>query len=643
MLVWKKISQSVVALGLGFLINSTAANASKSVEDFLALGELTGPLTVHGKPDLMVSVSQSSNSIIVAYSELGCGGELKVRDVFLDKTTYNEQLTFGIKNCQQGGIVHLVPQPDGTLLFEWYPSEFAIPTAFGAIGHVVAEKPAIEQSPALPQDQLVQLCFENIQYELQCNFDGVTDAQKVFALRSITTHTNPFVTNAAWAQLVPFFQTSDQIQLNPALAVEVLANAALTSGKFDALNQAYEIIAEYGVPAPVFNEFNSAVNFESLGTQYVRTIYEQKGREYAINLGVALVDWAARSEQIGETYPFQSITNLAFDGDADLAYYFFQTAETERDRQEWQYYAAKHGHLFALFELGSRLVDEDPILNPFWTEGMDRKSAMSLSVESGGEMLKRASEGGVEGATEKYSAFQAKVIEDQRQRDEELARIAAKEGRRKEARRKAIEASRVRRAASTATLDQKTTSAMLGQSGHTSETRSFTQKIINGDAVELNPRSTAFFGGVSAALIGRCSVPNKSELARLTTAGASNMMFGADYTNPDIGRAISSMVEVNTLMVLGQKVGKNVPCGEMANAVAQNIARISSRARTENDAFMSSCPFSQSQCGCLAQIGSGVMPDIYARRYERSLIPSIINKNPLLGLQIPMACGIQSY
>lgn len=643
MRVWKRISQSVLALGIGFLINATAANASQSVEDFLAHGELTGKLTIKGKPDFTVSVSQSSNSIIVAYPELGCGGELKVRDVFLGKTTYNEHLTFGINKCQPGGIVHLVPQQDGTLLFEWYPSEFAIPTAYGAIGHVFAENQAIDQSPALPQDQLVQLCFENLQYELQCNFDGVTDAQKVFALRSITTHTNPFVTNAAWAQLVPFFQTSDQIQLNPTLAVEVLANAALTSGKFDALNQVFDLIAEFGVPAPVFNDFNSAVNFESLGTQYMRRIYEQKGRDQAISLGVALIEWAAKSDQIGETFPFLGITNFAFDGDADLAFYFFQTAETERDRQIWQYYAAKHGHLLALFELGSRIVDEDPILNPFWSAGLDRQSAMSLSIVSGGEMLKRAAEGGVEGASQKYAAFQAKVIEDQRQRDEELARIAAEEAQREDARRKAIEASRVRRAASSATLDQKTASAMLSQSGHTSETRSFTQMIINGDAVELNPRSTAFLGGVSAALIGRCSVPNKPELARLTAAGASNMMFGADYTNPDIGRAVSSMVEVNTLMVLGQKVGKNVPCGEIANAVAQNIAKISSRARSENDAFMSSCPFSSSQCGCLAQIGSGVMPDIYARRYERSLIPAIINRNPLLGLQIPIVCGIQSY
>lgn len=63
--------------------------------------------------------------------------------------------------------------------------------------------------------------------------------------------------------------------------------------------------------------------------------------------------------------------------------------------------------------------------------------------------------------------------------------------------------------------------------------------------------------------------------------------------------------------------------------------------------FVQSCSvqgLSLKQCACLAELGRGVAPKIERMAYDRrSTIKSIVERNPLLGVQIGVECGISNY
>ncbi len=183
--------------------------------------------------------------------------------------------------------------------------------------------------------------------------------------------------------------------------------------------------------------------------------------------------------------------------------------------------------------------------------------------------------------------------------------------------------------------------------------RSNLKSALEGQAIKLNRTNTPFFSGLAAILIKRCSVPrdykDRADLVKFTLSGLTGFMFGSDYSNPNLGTAIGSQMSNIALIAVGNKVGREIPCGALAENVADVIVK-ALRAGTRSASggvsnFVRSCSrtFDKRRCNCLASTGRTVIPDIYSRYYDRGIFKQIISRNPLLGLQISLMCGIVRY
>ena len=181
------------------------------------------------------------------------------------------------------------------------------------------------------------------------------------------------------------------------------------------------------------------------------------------------------------------------------------------------------------------------------------------------------------------------------------------------------------------------------------EPRRLAEQLFGGGTVEINRATIPFLSGISQRLIGRCTgaidPSDRALLLRFGVSGASNLIFGGDYSNSDLRKGMGSLGSNVTLTAIGNKVGDTLRCTKSeAGRVAGLIAR-SVRANEKAGVFMPSCQssFTRQQCSCLAKIAAGVIPDIQRRRYHRGLIKEMIGRNPLLGFQVGLVCQITRY
>ena len=70
------------------------------------------------------------------------------------------------------------------------------------------------------------------------------------------------------------------------------------------------------------------------------------------------------------------------------------------------------------------------------------------------------------------------------------------------------------------------------------------------------------------------------------------------------------------------------------------------RTDTAGSRFVEGCArgkLNERQCQCLADIGSGVIPDLHRREFSREVIPGMIKANPMIGFDLIGRCGIVEY
>ena len=188
-------------------------------------------------------------------------------------------------------------------------------------------------------------------------------------------------------------------------------------------------------------------------------------------------------------------------------------------------------------------------------------------------------------------------------------------------------------------------------SGVPDAVKSDVQKLGGKDAFNLNHVNMPFMAGMAQHLGKACGLParmdDRLELTGLALNGASSMLGGPDYSNPDIGKAVGAMMSSTALMAAGIKFAEQIPCDSpLAEHMASRLVAASRSNKTGDGArFIPSCSptFGETRCACLAQIGRGVIPDIYQRSYDRGIIKEIISRNPLLGLTIGLTCQISNY
>ena len=176
------------------------------------------------------------------------------------------------------------------------------------------------------------------------------------------------------------------------------------------------------------------------------------------------------------------------------------------------------------------------------------------------------------------------------------------------------------------------------------------RKLGGDEAFAFNRTNLPFTAGMAQYLVKECGLPenysDRAELGGLVGNGVSGLL-GNDYSDPDILKGIGQMMGSNALFAAGLTFARQISCdSKLASHLADRLVEASRSNKSGPQAhFIPSCAraFDQTRCTCLAQIGRGVIPDIYQRYYDRSIIKEIISRNPLTALTIAMSCQIVNY
>lgn len=165
-----------------------------------------------------------------------------------------------------------------------------------------------------------------------------------------------------------------------------------------------------------------------------------------------------------------------------------------------------------------------------------------------------------------------------------------------------------------------------------------------------------FLGGIASVLIGNCHYSRSAEaqkrLETLVTTAASKTMYGEKRNDEDLGKMVSSQAEHISAMTLGSEIAEKFRCDKIGDKTLKNIdnyLETSSKASSPHGGFVDGCTdyysgrYSKAQCQCIADVGRSMYPDIYDMGYHPSIIKSVIDKNPIIGLQITMQCHIGNY
>lgn len=176
--------------------------------------------------------------------------------------------------------------------------------------------------------------------------------------------------------------------------------------------------------------------------------------------------------------------------------------------------------------------------------------------------------------------------------------------------------------------------------------------LLNDKSFELTAQNLAFFGGLGSGMLRQCGTPvkgrAKAEMQKFVLTSANGSLLGTMYSDKDMRKAWASSAQQQTIFSTGIRVGEQIPCAqaERASMGILKALRVSSRGADGGlSPFVKSCrsSFDQRRCQCLADTGRTVMPDIHKRYYNRRIIKTIIQQNPLIGLQIAMTCKISNY
>lgn len=191
-------------------------------------------------------------------------------------------------------------------------------------------------------------------------------------------------------------------------------------------------------------------------------------------------------------------------------------------------------------------------------------------------------------------------------------------------------------------------SPRLEAPGHEGEA----EMISQGRPFTFTDESYLFTGGVAYGLLSECSVSvgaaERMDVASFAQTASQRATVGNRYSDPDLRKTMQSQAHGQAFFASGLLAAQATKC-QGASALVENIAAILRSNRQGEDggepAFISSCApiHDEARCECLARTGSAVHPNIYGMRYSGDLVYSIIQGNPLLGIQIMTQCGIMNY
>ncbi|CDF34471.1 unnamed protein product [Chondrus crispus] len=176
--------------------------------------------------------------------------------------------------------------------------------------------------------------------------------------------------------------------------------------------------------------------------------------------------------------------------------------------------------------------------------------------------------------------------------------------------------------------------------------------LSSNGSIAVTVENQAFLGGLGSGMLKQCGVPQngalRAEMQKFVLTIVNGSIMGSNYSDRNLGKVWGSAARQQANLASGIHVGRQIPCKTAAAVSVRLIKALKASTRGADGGlspFVHSCSpkFDQRRCQCLADNGRAVMPDIHQQFYRRDLIKSIINRNPLIGLQIAMACQISNY
>ncbi|HEY4530684.1 MAG TPA: tetratricopeptide repeat protein [Luteimonas sp.] len=172
----------------------------------------------------------------------------------------------------------------------------------------------------------------------------------------------------------------------------------------------------------------------------------------------------------------------------------------------------------------------------------------------------------------------------------------------------------------------------------------------------LSATEQAFLAGIAEYLVNNCGFPadpaDRDTLQRFRMSSTLVSMMGTDYRNPDFINSQIGMHQAQAAYVGGTAVARSAGCNAAGSALADGI--VAHVARSQSAApgkagFVDGCAeyyasrYSRDQCQCVADVGAAVMPGIHKMSFDSSAIKDVIERNPLLGMQLAFQCRIRDY
>lgn len=179
-------------------------------------------------------------------------------------------------------------------------------------------------------------------------------------------------------------------------------------------------------------------------------------------------------------------------------------------------------------------------------------------------------------------------------------------------------------------------------------------ELVAGRKIPIDFPTMAYFSGFFEGYTPLCSWNGSS------ASLASVARFQVATTNSALSQMLDLDSVVADTMVVIENAGhgqadaaallENYGCdSEIAGAFVEGLARAVEvdASPSSSSLFVQSCSqqgLSFKQCGCLAELGRGVAPGIANSAYDsRTTIRWIIERNPIVGMEIPLLCGIVEY
>lgn len=182
--------------------------------------------------------------------------------------------------------------------------------------------------------------------------------------------------------------------------------------------------------------------------------------------------------------------------------------------------------------------------------------------------------------------------------------------------------------------------------------RRLLEAMADGRQVELDSGTMLFLAGLSGHNLKNCSTglstSERMPIAEFVGQSVLRAGMGDNYSDTNIGRNMQSSATGQAIFAAGSSAAQVAGCDAadpLLRIVGDVLRANSSGEQGQEPVFVRSCTpvHGEASCRCAAKVGMAVYPDIYHKRYHRNIIATIIQKNPMVGMQIAFQCGISNY